>query len=112
MIRSKGVQVKKVEILTLPNGKKPFSEWLKRQTFKIQADITKYIERLEKGGAKNNIKNVGEGVCELKIDKGPGYRVYFCEIENVIILLLLGGKKSSQSRDIEKAKKYRRSIYV
>ena len=51
-------------------------------------------------------KSLGGGLHELKIDFGPGYRVYFADVENVIVLLLSGGDKSTQAKDIDVAKKY------
>ncbi|MEE3719230.1 type II toxin-antitoxin system RelE/ParE family toxin [Tumidithrix elongata RA019] len=49
---------------------------------------------------------MGEGVCELKIDYGTGYRVYFGQIGSMVVLLLCGGDKSTQDRDIRLAKEY------
>lgn len=57
------------------------------------------------GGNFGNVEPVGEGVSEMKIDYGPGYRLYFVSRGKVIIVLLLGGDKSSQQRDIRRAKK-------
>jgi probable addiction module antidote protein len=51
------------------------------------------------------VKPVGEGVSEMRIDYGPGYRVYFMQLERTIILLLCGGDKGTQDRDIARAKK-------
>jgi putative addiction module killer protein len=51
-------------------------------------------------------RSVGEGVCELKIDHGAGYRVYFGQIGSMVVLLLCGGDKSTQGRDIRLAKEY------
>lgn len=48
----------------------------------------------------------GDGICELRIDFGAGYRIYFAPYDSTAIVALLGGDKSSQARDIEKAKKY------
>lgn len=53
-----------------------------------------------------NYRSVGEGVCELKIDYGAGYRVYFGQVGSVVVLLLCGGDKSTQDRDIKLAKEY------
>jgi len=71
--------------------------------------VSVYLERVAMGGAKRNIRSVGDGVFEVKIDYGPGYRVYFGEEGKTIILLLLGGDKASQFRDIRQAKEYWRS---
>ncbi len=101
-----------LELFTLPNGKVPFEEWFKKQSPGARVSIDRYVQRLRREGASHNVKPVGDGVFEVKIDKGPGFRVYFCTIENVVILLLLGGDKSTQKRDIEKAKSYRRSIHA
>jgi len=55
-------------------------------------------------GNLGDSKSVGGGVRELRIHIGPGYRVYFTKRRNMILLLLCGGNKSSQARDIERAK--------
>lgn len=65
--------------------------------------IVKGTARLA-GGLFGNVEPVGEGVSELKIDIGAGYRVYFVTRDRTIILLLWGGDKSSQRRDIKRAK--------
>jgi putative addiction module killer protein len=73
---------------------------------RTQARVHSYVDRVAAGGAKKNIRALGDGVFEIKIDFSPGIRVYFGEIGDVIILLLLGGDKGSQNRDIAKAKEY------
>ncbi|MFM2303737.1 MAG: hypothetical protein RLZZ135_1147, partial [Cyanobacteriota bacterium] len=67
--------------------------------------IRKRLDRVELGNL-GDYKAVGEGVYELKIDYGPGYRVYYTNIDLTIILLLCGGDKDTQANDIEQAKKF------
>ena len=61
------------------------------------------IDRLSFGNF-GDVKPVGEGVSELRLDFGPGYRIYFVQRGDVLVILLCGGEKSSQVRDITKAK--------
>lgn len=68
-----------------------------------RARILARIERL-RGGNFGDSKMLGDGVGELRIDSGPGYRVYFTKVGSEIVILLAGGDKKSQSRDIPKAK--------
>lgn len=63
------------------------------------------LDRMELGNS-GTVKPVGDGVSELKIDYGPGYRVYFAMSGKTVVLLLIGGDKSTQQRDIEMAKIY------
>jgi putative addiction module killer protein len=65
--------------------------------------IAQRVVRLQ-SGLIGDSKPVGEGVSELRIDYGPGYRVYFVQRRRVLIILLCGGDKSSQRRDINRAK--------
>ena len=88
------------------SGKEPFKDWLNRlKDKKAQARIAVRIARAEDGNFGDH-KSVGEGVFELRISFGPGYRVYYALDDGKIILLLMGGNKSTQSKDIEKAKLY------
>ena len=68
--------------------------------------------RMERVGLGNlgDSKAVGEGICELRIDVGPGYRVYFGQDGPSIIILLCGGSKATQGKDIEDAKRYWRDF--
>jgi putative addiction module killer protein len=82
-----------------------FSKWLlKLQDRAARARIEVRIRRLGLGLA-GDVKPVGEGVSELRIDYGPGYRVYFCQQGSRIFLLLIGGDKRTQDRDIKAAHK-------
>ncbi len=67
------------------------------------ARIAGRIDRLKLGNP-GDVKSVGDGVSELRIDYGPGYRLYFKRVGHEIVLLLCGGDKSTQSKDIERAK--------
>ncbi|MBP9674339.1 MAG: type II toxin-antitoxin system RelE/ParE family toxin [Bacteriovoracaceae bacterium] len=98
--------MKQTERLLLPNGDEPFKRWIDSLELKSRAKIYQYIDRVASGGAKKNIKSVGEGIFEIKINYGPGFRVYFGELDNTIILLLIGGDKDSQEKDIKIAKYY------
>lgn len=81
-----------------------FSEWLKKLKDKlVKLVISKRIVRIKNGNFGDS-KSVGEGVFELRIDIGKGYRVYFTNKNNKIVFLLVGGDKSTQSEDIKKAK--------
>ncbi|MBK1625248.1 type II toxin-antitoxin system RelE/ParE family toxin [Afifella marina] len=81
-----------------------FMDWLARlKDDRAAARITVRVERLAQGNP-GDVKPVGGGVSELRINYGPGYRVYFIERGSVVILLLCGGDKSSQASDIKKAK--------
>ena len=82
---------------------KHFSNWLSDiKDDKTKAIIAQHIVRLENG--LGDVKAVGGGVRELRIDAGPGWRVYFIEVEGYVIVLLLGGNKSTQTADIKKAR--------
>ena len=87
-------------------GRCPFEDWLsKLRDVTGRVLIRKRLNRVRLGNL-GSTRSVGEGVLELKIDFGPGYRVYFGEDGPTIVVLLIGGDKSSQERDILKAKKY------
>ena len=88
-----------------------FEKWFNKLSDNIQLVIDKYIKQLVKGNF-SNCKSVGEGIHEIKINYQKGYRVYFTNINGEIIILILGGDKSSQQKDIEKAKQVKRSLGV
>ena len=88
------------------NGKEPFTEWYESiRDQKTRARIRGRLDRLESGNF-GDYRSVGDGVFELRLQFGAGYRIYFGEVDNIIVLLLCGGDKSSQTRDIERAKTY------
>ena len=81
-----------------------FRNWLTHLTdLRAKARIQARIDRLALGNP-GDVKTVGEGISELRIDSGPGYRVYFTRRGRVLVILLCGGDKDSQDRDIKRAK--------
>lgn len=87
-------------------GEQPFTEWLLSLKDKnIRAALRTRLDRLS-GGNFGDYKRVGEGVFELRIHFGPGYRVYFGLDGEKIVILLCGGDKSSQVSDIHRAQMY------
>jgi len=81
-----------------------FKAWFeKKLDVQAKARISVRIDRIILGNLGDS-KAVGDGVSELRIDSGPGYRLYYANRDQQIILLLIGGDKSTQKRDIEKAK--------
>jgi putative addiction module killer protein len=85
-------------------GRRPFIDWLER--LKDRQARTRIEARLARvaAGTLGDAEPVGEGVMELRIDWGPGYRVYFARVGQVMVLLLCGGDKRTQQRDINRAK--------
>ena len=88
---------------TLSSGKVPFDSWLVGlRDSRARAKIRVKIDRMQAGNFADH-RSVGEGVYELRIDYGPGYRVYYTLARKRIVLLLAGGDKSSQGEDIATA---------
>ena len=73
--------------------------------------IARRIDRASAGNL-GDIKPVGDGVSEMRVDVGAGYRVYFIMRNGVVIILLAGGDKSSQNADIRRAKKLAKEVYA
>jgi putative addiction module killer protein len=87
-------------------GRNPLGEWLQSIIDKTtRARIRTRISRLRLGNF-GDCRSVGEGVYELRLDFGPGYRVYYSRVGAWLILLLGGGDKGSQDRDIREAKRH------
>jgi putative addiction module killer protein len=87
-------------------GEQPFIEWLQGLNDRqARARIAARLARIAVGNL-GDVEPVGDGVMELRIDWGPGYRLYFARLGQVIVLLLCGGDKRTQQRDINRAKGY------
>ena len=90
----------------LPDGTEPIVEWLEAlQDIKGRARIRARINQL-RAGNPGQFNVVAPGIMEMKLDYGPGYRVYFARVGNKMMLLLCGGDKSTQRADIKKATEY------
>jgi putative addiction module killer protein len=83
-------------------GRSPFAEWFDNLDSVTAARVDRYIRRLESGNF-GAAKVVGEGVSELRLDFGPGYRVYFGRDGKTLVILLGGGSKRRQDADIAAA---------
>ncbi|HAA30819.1 MAG TPA: addiction module protein [Cyanobacteria bacterium UBA8553] len=100
------VQPKQLRNYVTADGRIPFSEWRDSlRDRRARAKIRARLDRVEEGNL-GDYKSVGEGVFELRIDYGTGYRLYFGQEESTIIILLCGGDTSTQAQDIRKAQKY------
>ncbi len=85
------------------NGNEPFSSWFFDQDWEVQNIIIKRLNRIKLGNF-GDCKSIGDKVYELRIHDGPGYRIYFSKEKNRIIIILCAGNKSTQKKDIKKAK--------
>ncbi len=95
------IEIRKTEI---------FSKWIDGlRDLRARARVQARIERLA-GGNAGDVKSVGDGVSELRIDYGPGYRVYFKKHGRRVIILLAGGDKGSQARNIKTAQRLARNL--
>ena len=100
------MSVKKIIVYQDSAGNEPFTKWLKSlRDPTTRRRILKRLYRVESGNY-GDYKNLGDGVNELRFFFGAGYRVYFGEDGDTIVILLCGGDKDSQPKDIENAKIY------
>lgn len=97
---------KSVLVYRTRDGRLPFDEWLRElRDANAAARVLARIGRIRRGNL-GDCKPVGEGVSELRVDYGPGYRVYFGQAGQMVVILLCGGDKRTQDRDISQARKY------
>ncbi|MEC4893687.1 MAG: type II toxin-antitoxin system RelE/ParE family toxin [Oscillatoria sp. PMC 1051.18] len=99
-------QPREIQNYQTVEGRSPFEEWLEfLRDSRGKLIVDKRIRRVRVGNL-GDYRSVGDGIFELRIDYGPGYRVYFGQVGTTLVLLLCGGDKSSQKQDILKAKEY------
>lgn len=97
---------REVRLYVADDGRCPFSEWMESvKDIRAQARIGQRIDRLAVGNL-GDVKPLGEGLAELRIDYGPGYRIYFGQHGPRLVILLCGGDKARQSVDIKTARRY------
>lgn len=94
-----------IEAYETDNKKHPFYDWLNRQDNVSIFAILAKLKRMSEGNLGIH-EPVGDGICEIKLNVGPGYRIYYYLTGKQLIILLCAGPKKSQQRDIMKAKEY------
>ncbi len=93
-----------IKLLETDDGKVPFEEWYDSLRDKVtKVRVRRRLDRIELGNF-GDTESVGEGIYELRLHFGAGYRVYFARLGNTVIVLIGGGDKSSQKKDIAQAK--------
>lgn len=99
-------QPREIERYVTPDGQIPFDNWFDSiRVSKTQTIISKRLDRVRMGNL-GDYRSVGGGVFELRIDYGRGYCIYFGQVGTTIVLLLCGGDKSTQIKDIRQAQEY------
>lgn len=102
---TKIIERKEVLYYEMEDGNCPYVEWRNGLDISTQAILAARISRLEAGNP-GHVENLGYGVHELKIDFGPGYRIYFGNAHGRLVIVLAGGSKRHQSQDIAEAKAF------
>ena len=100
------MQRKVVHIYRDQDGREPLIDWLESiKDITTRARIKNRLRRLELGNP-GDTKSIGQGIYEMRLHFGPGYRIYFGQVDNVVVVLLCGGDKGSQVKDVKRAKEY------
>ena len=93
-----------IKKLQTPQGDVPFDDWINRIDMRAQARVASRLDRIERGNFGDH-RSVGQGVMELRVDHGPGYRIYFGRDGLEVVILLGGGSKQRQRADIKQAQR-------
>lgn len=95
-----------LEIYKMQNGRSPYLEWLETvKDMKTKTAIVSRIGRLAMGNP-GDFKNLDDGLCEMRIDHGQGIRIYYSQVGKKIILIVAGGLKRTQDKDVKRAKEF------
>lgn len=98
--------MKEIEYYTTPEGKCPYIEWFNTLSREHQAKVIKRVNRLEDGLYGDCKRLTNSKLSELRLNFGKGYRIYFKELNNIIVLIITGSDKSNQKSTIKQADKY------
>ena len=100
------ISMKEIVFYKTEDGQCPYSEWVESLSFDYQLRVQKRINKLKDGlkGDWKKLKN--SNLCELRLDFGKGYRIYYKELGNIIVLLITGSDKKEQVKVIKQADKY------
>lgn len=98
--------MKRIEYYEHTNGKMPVKIWLKALDISFAKRVFNRLSRIEEDENFGDFKIIDDNISELRFQFGSGYRIYYSEIGDVVVLLLNAGDKKFQSKDIEKAKEY------
>lgn len=104
-VKTYNINIKQIIFYKTQDDKCPYYIWFNKLDKSIKARILTRLEKLEEGHY-GDFKKLSNDLYELRCKFGSGYRIYFSEVENIIIIILCAGDKSTQSKDIEKAKLY------
>ncbi|HQW57373.1 MAG TPA: type II toxin-antitoxin system RelE/ParE family toxin [Gammaproteobacteria bacterium] len=98
-------RLKQIKLYATKGGQKPFVEWIESLDSVVRYRVKERLDRISLGNMGDH-KYLSDGISELRLDFGCGYRIYFAEEGKTVILLLSGGNKSSQKKDIKRAIDY------
>jgi len=98
--------MKQIIFYKAKNGREPYNDWIQHLSIDYQTKNESYLKRISLGGSKKNIRSLGSGLFEIKIDFRSDIRIYFGQNSLLSLVLLLGGDRKSQNSDILKARKY------
>lgn len=101
--------MKEILVYKTSSGKCPYDEWFYKLDKTFQARIEKRFENVKEGNY-GDFRRLDSDLSELRFKFGAGYRIYFTEADNVVIILLCAGDKSTQTEDINKAKRYLKDL--
>ena len=99
-----------IEIYALPSGKEPYIEWESRLNKDMQAVVRARLARI-RGGNFGDSKSICNGIYELRIKYGPGFRIYYGKRGKTVVILLCGGDKSTQKRILKRQRNFGKIVY-